>query len=147
MTTPTKISDHFYYHEFFSSGIWHNYDKALLRKLLDPRLIPLMEKIRTTLNKPIFVNNWKWGGNSMYRGFRPQNSSVGSLYSQHKFGRAVDFKVGSMTANEVREYILDNEHEYMVAGVTRLESGLDATTWVHVDFAWTGKDHIHVFRA
>lgn len=147
MTTPTKISDHFFYHEFFSSGIWHNYNKALLRKLLDPRLIPIMEKVRTKLNRPVFVNNWKWGGNSMYRGFRPQNSPVGSLYSQHKFGRAVDFKVGGMSADEVRQFILDNEQEYMAAGVTRLESGQDAPTWVHVDMAWTGMHHIHVFRA
>lgn len=82
----------------------------------------------------------------MYRGFRPR-SHQSARYSQHKFGRAVDFHVKNMTPDEVRQYILDNEQEFLNMGLTRLEHGDDAPTWVHLDLAWTGLDSIYVFRA
>ncbi|MEM9546262.1 MAG: hypothetical protein AAGA77_09815 [Bacteroidota bacterium] len=146
MNTPKKISPHFYYHEFFSQGIWQSNHEHLLKRLLDERIIVIMEHIRVSLDKPIYVNNWKWGGNSMYRGFRPR-SHQSARYSQHKFGRAVDFHVKNMTPDEVRQYILDNEQEFLNMGLTRLEHGDDAPTWVHLDLAWTGLDSIYVFRA
>jgi len=148
MKTPTKISPHFYHHEFFSKGMWQTHSKEFLKKLLDPKIVPIMEKIRTSLGKAVYINNWYWPtGNSQYRGFRPFSTSVGARYSQHKFGRAIDFHVKDMTPDEVRTYILDNQSEYLRMGVTRLEDGRDARTWVHLDLAWTGEDHIHVFRA
>ncbi len=81
----------------------------------------------------------------MYKGFRPQSHSS-AKYSQHKFGRGVDFQVKNHTPNQVRQYILDNESMFMEMGLTRLEDGRDATTWVHLDLAWTGLDHVYVFR-
>ncbi len=146
MRYPKKISEHFYYHEFFSRGIWSANNETQLKRLLDSRIIPIMERLRTGLNRPIFVNNWKWGGPSQYRGFRPFSTSVGARYSQHKFGRAVDFSVRGLTANQVRQYILDNEQEFLGMGLTRLEDGRDATSWIHFDVSWTGLDRIYVFR-
>jgi len=145
MNSPQKISPHFYYHEFFSRGIWQSKNEIQLRKLVDERLIVIMEKIRISLNEPVYINNWKWNGNSQYRGFRPQShSSV--RYSQHKFGRGIDFHVRNLTADEVRQYILNHEQEYMDLGVTRMEDGRDAPTWVHLDLAWTGQGSIVMFR-
>lgn len=147
MNTPTKISPHFFFHEFFSRGMWQIHDETFLRKLLDDRLVLIMERIRTGLGKTVSINTWWWAsGTSQYRGFRPHSSTVGALYSQHKLGRGVDFKVKGMTANKVREYILANEAEFLSMGVTRLEDGRDAATWVHIDLAWTGLDRIYVFR-
>jgi len=147
MDTPKKISPHFFYHEYFSQGIWQSNSEKVLRRLIDERLILIMEKIRTEINQPIFINNWKWGGNSMYRGFRPTSTEVGALYSQHKFGRAVDFKVKNRTVKQVHDHILNNESSFMAMGVTRLEDRRDAPTWIHLDLAWTGADNIVVFRA
>jgi len=148
MNTPTNISPHFKYHEFFSKGIWQSNTEAQLKRLLDDRLVPLMELIRTKIDKPVICNTWFWNPDSaQYRGFRPQNSPVGALYSQHKMGRAMDFKVNGMTAHQVRRFILDNESDFFNAGLTRLEDGRDAPTWVHLDLAWTGLNTIHVFRA
>jgi len=147
MQTPKKMSPHFFYHEFFSQGIWQSNDEKTLRRLIDQRLINIMEKIRTDLGKPIFINNWKWGGNSMYRGFRPTSTTVGAQYSQHKFGRAVDFQVKHKSVLQVHRHILNNQRAFMDMGVTRLEDRRDAPTWIHLDLAWTGADDIVVFRA
>lgn len=147
MTKTTKISYHFYFHEFFSPGIWQSNNEVFLRKLIDPRLLLIIEKIRVDLNKPVYINNWKWGGNSKYRGFRPKNTTVGALYSQHKFGRALDFQVKDFTNKQVHNFILKNEKAFFKMGLTRIESVLDAPTWVHIDLAWTNLKKIKVFRA
>lgn len=148
MNTPTKISPNFYYHEVFSRGIWQAGNETSLKRLLDPGLMPLMELIRSTIGKPIICNTWYWNLQSaQYRGFRPQNTSVGALYSQHKMGRAMDFKVNGMSANAARTILLNNEQMLLDAGLTRIEDGRDAPTWVHIDMAWTGMNKIHVFRA
>ncbi|MFT6334720.1 MAG: hypothetical protein ACJATI_001465 [Halioglobus sp.] len=128
MNTPSKISPHFHFHEFFSKGIWQSHDETFLRKLLDQRLVPIMERIRTELGKSISINTWWWVcSTSQYQGFRLHSSSVGALYCQHKLGRGVDFKVRVMSANKVRKYITDNEAEFFSMGLIRLEDGRDAT--------------------
>jgi len=106
-----------------------------------------MEMIRTDISKPIYCNNWYYGGNSQYRGFRPWTTSVGARYSHHKFGRAIDFQVKDISPDEVRQYLLANETNFMKAGISRIEDGRDAPTWVHIDLAWTGLPNIVVFRA
>lgn len=146
MNPRTRISQHFNYSEFFSRSMCNSYSEAFLKRLLDPRVVPIMEQLRSSLGRPIYINNWLWGGRSQSRGFRAFTSSVGARYSQHKFGRAVDFSVGGMSANQVRQHILDNEQLYMSMGVSRLEDGRVATTWIHFDVSWTGLDRIYVFR-
>lgn len=147
MNTSTKISPHFHFHEFFSRGMWQSHDETFLRKLLDASLVPIMERIRTGLGRSISINTWWWVSRiSQYRGFCPHSSTIGALYSQHKLGRGVDFKVRGMSSNKVSKYILDNEAEFLSMGLTRLEDGKDPTTWVHNDLAWTGLDRMYVFR-
>ena len=145
MTQPTKISSHFFFHEFFSQGIWQQNDESNLRKLLDPRLITIMEGLRTTFDKPVYINNWYWGGDKMYRGFRPQ-SHKSALYSQHKFGRGVDFNIKDEDPNSIRQHILNHQQHFLSLGLTRIEHELDAPGYVHLDLAWTGLNYIHVFR-
>ena len=57
MTLPKKISPHFYYHEFFSEGIWRSSSETFLMKLIDPRIVQILEKLRVEMNAPIYVNN------------------------------------------------------------------------------------------
>ena len=49
------------------------------------------------------VNNWFWGGDFKWSGFRPWDCPEGARLSQHKFGRAFDCKFRNVTADEVRE--------------------------------------------
>lgn len=102
-------------------------------------------------NVLIVVNNWKTGGKKKYSGFRPPNCTTGGRLSQHRFKDGVDwetiliFEDGTreeLSANMVREEIIDNEKVFMEQGLTTLESGKFAPGWTHADFRWTDLDHI-----
>ncbi|BCV28484.1 D-Ala-D-Ala carboxypeptidase family metallohydrolase [Shewanella algae] len=72
-------------------------------QLFDPRLLKLLDQLRELFDAPITVNNWFWGGQFSNRGLRTSASSYYRPYSQHSFGRAVDFDVKGLTADESRE--------------------------------------------
>ena len=48
-------------------------------------------------------------------------------------GRAIDFNISGMTADEVREEILKNEEMWIEAGVTTMEDAAYSKTWIHLD--------------
>lgn len=75
-----------------------------------------------------FINNWYWGGQNQWGGFRPLDCPIGALYSQHKFCRAFDPKFVYKTADEVRHHIKSNKDKFPY--VTCLEEGVP---WVHFD--------------
>ena len=99
---------------------------------LDSRLILNLDTIRERIGKPIYVNR----GNLTQRGLRcPQCQIVkdkfeaGVLYmSAHTFGKAVDFDVEGMTAEEVRGWL--KEHGAYLPYPIRVESDVN---WVHLD--------------
>ena len=148
MDPAINISPNFQFHELFSSRICTSYSESFLLKLLDRRLIEILEELRSDFGAPITVNNWYYGGNLQYRGFRPMSTSVGALYSQHKFGRAIDFSLEHLTPAEIHDHILQNRNarKFMELGLTRLESHAYTPTWVHFDLAFTGLDEIYVFN-
>lgn len=74
------------------------------------------------------------------------DANVGSYLSQHKFGNAFDCHIKGLSADGVRQEIMDNEKEFMDAGLTTLESGAYAPTWVHSDCRDTGLDHIFIVK-
>ena len=109
-------------------------------KLFNMDLLLDLDWLRFKLDKKITVNDWYWGGEYQNRGFRTAKSTVGSTTSQHRSGNAVDFTVDGMTAEEVRQFILDNEDTY--EDINRME---DDVSWVHID----GKhvvERIHLFK-
>ena len=79
---------------------------------IDSRLILNLDTIRERIGKPIYVNR----GNLTQRGLRcPQcqivkdKAEAGVLYmSAHTFGKAVDFDVEGMTADEVRTWLAEH---------------------------------------
>jgi hypothetical protein len=99
-------------------------------QLIDNRIVKFIEGLRDALGRSITVNDWLWGGEFAYRGLRDSNSSVYSKYSQHSFGRAIDFDVKGMTSQEVREWIIDNRDVDFVKPITFIEGSVN---WVHVD--------------
>ena len=98
---------------------------------LDPRILITLDAIRVFFGRPITVNNWLWGGNRKWSGLRTKESTYYSPYSQHSFGRAIDFVVSGISAEDVQKKIL--EHQELFPHVTRMEKG--TLTWTHIDCA------------
>jgi uncharacterized protein YcbK (DUF882 family) len=110
---------------------------------LDSRLILNLDTIRERLNKPIYVNR----GGLTQRGLRcPQcdivkaKAEAGVLYmSAHTFGKAVDFDVEGMTAEEVRGWL--KEHGAYLPYPIRVENDVN---WLHMD-VFQNKDNVKVY--
>lgn len=113
---------------------------------LDTDAIKFLHFSRKRYGKPHFVNTWHTGGQFENRGFRLPGSTTGALLSQHKFGRAFDWNVAGMTPDEIRADILANQEEWMANGLTTIEDGKYAPTWVHGDSRWTGLDAILIVK-
>ena len=109
--------------------------------LMDWRILWTIDSLRKRLG-PITINNWHTGGSFSQRGFR-DDANTGARYSQHRFGRAVDFdikglpaaefraKVKSGELNEELQYItvIEESHTVVVAG----KKSVVPATWNHVD--------------
>jgi len=126
------LSKHFVIQEFVPKGIYDSFgDKSTW--FIDPNLIKLAEVIREHFGKPMTINNWHTGGQFFERGFRVPESTTGARYSQHRFGRAIDFNVEGLAAHEVYLEILNNESLFRLAGLSAMENIEFTKTWTHVD--------------
>ena len=135
-----KASKNFHVWEFVHSSVYDIYGtKSIL--FLDPKLIESIQDIRDFFGKPIIVNNYRSGGRLKNRGFRPPQSRVGAKYSQHKFGRAFDFHMIGMSAEELRREILKRPWKW--PHIKRMENHVN---WVHIDLANTGQKKIILFN-
>lgn len=125
-------------------------DKAI--RFIDKDLIAVLDVIRNKILKcPIIINNGK-----VYtqRGFRcnicplvAEKTKVGKIYlSGHNMGKACDFSCNKYSVIQIHKMIKENAD--LLPCKIRLESPLDATSWVHVDVMNYGqKDKVYVFRA
>lgn len=137
-----KISENFYLDEVMNPEMYVRFGSDS-RWFIDQRLIDIVQYIRTKTGKPITINDWFHGGRFKNRGLRNFTSSTGAIYSQHKFGKALDFVVSGMSADEVREKILGEwKEDLMELGLTAIEAGV---SWVHIDIRNTGKEDIMIF--
>jgi len=127
--------------EFVPPSVWEAFGAAS-RWFLDPRMLDLAQFYRDYFDASVTVNTWAWNGRFKERGFRLPDTNTGARLSQHKFGRAFDCNIAGMTPEEVRERIMDNEALFMDKGLTTLESGEIAKTWVHSDIRTTTQDSI-----
>ena len=111
-------------HLFYAGG---GYD------LLHGDLQKLVVWIREAIGRPIFANNWAIGGQFSQRGYRTNDDPVCKVHkfatgSAHFKGKALDFDVKGMTAEQVRRWLHDNQESAPVR--FRVEKGVN---WVHVD--------------
>jgi hypothetical protein len=101
---------------------------------MDDRITWTLDCLRQSFGK-ITVNNWKSGGPFSQRGYR-SDQNIGAPFSAHRFGRAVDFDIVNVTAEEFRIYIRDGvgKFPFVLIGaldyITRIE---DLTDWIHID--------------
>ena len=95
--------------------------------LFDPRILKAADRIRDRYGR-MTCNDWFWGGNNHYRGWRPPGCNVGAKYSQHRFGRALDLVPTEVTAEDIRRDIKAGED--FGNAVTCIE---DRVSWLHID--------------
>lgn len=125
-----KITKNISLEEVVPKDIYSSYGEGALR-FIDLKVVYLAQDIRSYFDKPITINNWINNGNFNFRGFRPHyySEKKSSIASQHRFGRALDFDIKGISAEEVREQLIkyrDNKFK----DLTGLEMSV---RWVHID--------------
>lgn len=137
-----KVSKNFDLREFVPPTIWERFKENSIW-FIDQRVIDLAQFYRDYFDKPVTVNNWHYNpGGYSERGFRVPTTITGAKLSQHRFGRAFDCNIDGITPNEAREEILKNREMFMAHGLTTLESGEFAKTWIHSDIRATNLSRI-----
>lgn len=140
-------SRYFTIEELVSDNVYRKYgDKSW--EFIDIRLIETIDKLREVFNKPITINNWKWGGSLKQRGLRANKDEIvvnkkDYYISQHCLGKAVDFNVKGLSSKEVYDFILENKDKFPY--ITRIEDINKTPTWVHIDLSNTSSDDIIIF--
>ena len=107
-------------------------------EFLDTDLLRFLLWVRLLCGRPVTVNTWHRGGCYDERGLRCNlcalvKSKSSCYLSMHIFGKAVDFTVEGLSAQEVRDLIQANVGT--VPCNLRLESDV---SWVHADVRASG---------
>lgn len=123
------VPKYFIIQELFPPNLLVNGVNRLMR-LLDPRLTWTIDAIRVHYDKPMIINDYLFGGDNEHRGFRRHDCTVGATYSQHKFGRAVDFNIKDISAQQICDDIINNPRLRPFRHITCIEVG---RSWVHID--------------
>lgn len=143
-----EIKEYFVIQEFVSKKVYDKYgEKAWM--FICPRLLHTLLIIRKDLGRPITINNWHIGGKFSQRGLRSNLSSIfmskfkkGRMYlSAHVMGRAIDFDVAGMGAEEVRMWL--KGYYKTLPYKVRLEHKMNGKniSWVHLDMFWSEKNN------
>jgi len=131
----------------------HVFEKYKIRAwmFLDQRLLTTIDTIRDRLGHSIYVNDWVMGGTYDERGLRclrcdlvKAKIQVGEIYmSAHCFGKALDFSVSGLNAEEVRLWIVARAGWWPYP--IRLEKDVD---WIHLDVWDSNTDQkVYIFSA
>lgn len=105
---------------------------------LDSRLLDVLFYIRDNIGKPMTINTWHRSGTFTQRGLRCNKCKLVRdkkvpYISAHVQGKAVDFDVLGMTADQVRRWLKD--HANQLPHPIRVE---DKVSWVHIDVRSNG---------
>lgn len=145
-----KLSKYFAPYELVGREAWNRHGSGVW-KFFDIRILECILIIRENLGKPITANTWMNGGDLDERGLRTNVQEIfkghfqrGHLYlSGHVLGKALDFDVKGMAAEQVRNWIVNNADLFPCK--IRLESGV---SWVHLDVIQDPtKPKIYMFNA
>lgn len=125
-------------HELVCSHVYKLHgDRSL--SFMDARLKEWLAWFRKAIARPVYVNNYAWGGGKSQRGYRcnlcdlvQAKTKKKTVYaSAHMRFQAVDFNVSGMSADEIRHWIAVHVDEMPCK--IRIEN--DTQGWVHVDVA------------
>ena len=147
----TKVCDNISVKECVCPHVYAKYGDNAIR-FIDPNLRAVLDVIRNKiLKRPIRINN---GSTFTQRGLRcnicqlvADKTKAGKLYlSAHNLGKGCDFDCPGLTVQQVHDLIKKNAQ--LLPCKIRLESPIDAPTWIHVDIMTEGqKEAVYVFRA
>ena len=98
--------------------------------VMDDRILRIADFVRDYFDVPVTINNWHGGGQFSQRGFRTQQQAGGADHSPHFYGRAADFDVKGMTADEVRKAIMEDSNHGDFSLITGMELNI---SWIHLD--------------
>lgn len=138
------ISRHFKVEELFDKETVQIYGADAWLFIPDESVM-MVDGVRDFFGAPVTVNNWLWGGNFQYRGYRPLTCKIGAKNSYHRKCRAFDFDVKGLTAQDARNAILSNKDDERLSFITRMEADVN---WVHIDNGPVpaGKERIYLFK-
>ncbi len=140
MKKDIKVSDNFWLWEFFDQETYEGRSLNVLIGILDPKIICLSQFIRERYGRAVTISNWKNGGRYQDSGFRSRNCQIGAEFSQHRFGRACDYKVDGLTPLEIRRDIREHYPLFRDKGLTTIEQG--TKTWNHCDVRETQQEEL-----
>lgn len=144
-----KVSRNFYLDEFIDKGIYNRFE-AKSQRYIRPELIKIAQLLRSHIGQPMTINNWWTGGAYSESGLRSFKTSTGALYSAHKYGAAMDLKIGVMTSEEMAQLIKDSYEILKPLGVTRIEDPAFTKgkhrDWLHIDTLFTGKKNLQIIK-
>ena len=126
------IPQHFKIHELVPREIYESYPRKKhinLWFLFDDRVLYTQDSLRNRYGKMI-CNTWFWGGQSEYRGWRPQDCVYGSQLSQHKRGCAIDSLPQETPVEAIRKDILADPWHDDFKFITCIEENI---SWLHQD--------------
>jgi len=145
------MTKNFITQEFFSPTIYKRWGEKSIW-FIDPKIPKLAQFYKDYFsgyfgeNISVVINNWAWSGKRRYSGFDEGTCRGENSLSQHRFGRAFDAlfykKKELIDPDEIRRIILEDQITFMLAGLTTLENGVSAPTWVHSDVRTTGLSNI-----
>lgn len=110
-------------------------------ELIDPKIVAICDILREHAG-PLIVNNWHNKGQYKSSGFRAVWDNTGGVLSQHRCGRAADVKSKKYKPGQLLSIIMQHKAEFMVAGLTCIESLQFTPTWLHLDCRATGLDDL-----
>ena len=134
-------SEKFKIYELVPMELFKTIHEDVLWNMFDPKLIETIDAIKRKFPKgSIIINNYKWGGDRNWSGLRTRKRKYYSETSQHSLGKAVDMVFTAYDVDEVRQYIIDNQHEFPHIKGIELDVG-----WLHVDTR--EREDLFLFRA
>ena len=112
--------------------------------LMDNRIIEAYKRLKTKF-PDLYVNNWHHDNGTLSQcGFR-DSVSTGAVFSQHRYGRALDLHTTVTELAAVREEILKNWKDY--PEITTMEDPQDTPGWIHIDCRFQlDSSKIHIVR-
>lgn len=133
--------------ELLPKIVFDKYGELGLR-YIDTRVLACLNFIRDTLEKTIYVNTWSFASKDKPgtlqangkpfdgRTLRLQSDSDYSTYSDHSYGRAIDFDVVGENSLDIQKYITKDivcSTKLKELGLTNIE---DSTSgWTHISVA------------
>lgn len=138
-----KISDNIFITEVVSQDVYNKFGINAVW-FLDHRIINVVEWLRVYFNKPVILNNWYNGGKIEHAGYRTPDCRIGAKFSQHKFGRALDFNIQDFQPEVIRNFIRKQFPMLRNLGLSAMEK--DTPSWVHIDCRYTGLKYLLEFN-